>query len=123
MTGDRSTTLSGMGVSPGSRRACVPQCWRSSAETWLRRASPLSATTRIPGSHMRDLVRDIMNFHVHGLTDPKQRIGQARAILKFVSEGSEKKKRLWPACCASSSNASAKWPTRCCFTMISTREL
>ena len=45
-----------------------------------------------PGSHMRDLVRDIMNFHVRGLTDPKQRIGQARAILKFVSEGSDKDK-------------------------------
>ena len=43
-----------------------------------------------PGSHMRDLVRDIMNFHVRGLADPKQRIGQARAILKFVSEGSKK---------------------------------
>jgi len=43
-----------------------------------------------PGSHMRDLVRDIMHFHVRGLADPKQRIGQARAILKFVSEGSKK---------------------------------
>jgi SAM-dependent methyltransferase len=43
-----------------------------------------------PGSHMRDLVRDIMNFHVRGLADPRQRIGQARAILKFVSEGSKK---------------------------------
>src|SRR5262249_27551246 len=45
-----------------------------------------------PGSHLRDLVRDIMNFHVRGLDDPKQRINQARAILKFVSEGSDKDK-------------------------------
>jgi len=43
-----------------------------------------------PGSHLRDLVRDIMNFHVRDLAEPKQRIGQARAILKFVSEGSDK---------------------------------
>jgi SAM-dependent methyltransferase len=43
-----------------------------------------------PGSHMRDLVRDVMNFHVRDLKEPKQRIGQARAILKFVAEGSSK---------------------------------
>jgi len=42
-----------------------------------------------PGSHLRDLVRDIMNFHVRDLKEPKQRIGQARAILKFVSESSD----------------------------------
>jgi SAM-dependent methyltransferase len=44
-----------------------------------------------PGSHLRDLVRDIMNYHVHDLKEPKQRIGQARAILKFVSESSDEK--------------------------------
>lgn len=43
-----------------------------------------------PGSHLRDLVRDVMNFHVRGLTGAKQQIGQARAILKFVAEGSNK---------------------------------
>lgn len=42
-----------------------------------------------PGSHLRDLCRDIMNFHVHDIKDPLQRIGQARAILKFVVEGSD----------------------------------
>jgi SAM-dependent methyltransferase len=43
-----------------------------------------------PGSRMRDMVRDVMNFHVRDLKEPKQRIGQARAILKFVSEGTSK---------------------------------
>lgn len=43
-----------------------------------------------PGSHLRDLTRDIMNFHVHDLKDPKQKIAQARAILRFVAEGSDK---------------------------------
>lgn len=45
-----------------------------------------------PGSHMRDIVRDIMNFHVRGLPEPRQQIGQARAILKFVAESSDKDK-------------------------------
>ena len=43
-----------------------------------------------PGSHMRDLVRDAMNFHVRDLDDPKKKVAQARAILKFIAEGSDK---------------------------------
>ncbi len=43
-----------------------------------------------PGSHLRDLARDIMNFHVRHLEQPAQRLQQARSILKFVSEGSDK---------------------------------
>lgn len=43
-----------------------------------------------PGSHMRDIVRGVMNFHVGRLADPKEKVAQARAILKFVADGCAK---------------------------------
>jgi SAM-dependent methyltransferase len=43
-----------------------------------------------PGSHLRDLVRDMMLFHVRDETEPQERIAQARAILKFYAEAGEK---------------------------------
>lgn len=39
-----------------------------------------------PYSHMRDMVRDMMLFHTRHLTDPKEKIDQARAITKFITE-------------------------------------
>jgi SAM-dependent methyltransferase len=42
-----------------------------------------------PFSHMRDLARDMMLFHTRGLPDMKQKVSQARAIMKFLSEGSK----------------------------------
>lgn len=39
-----------------------------------------------PYSRMRDMVRDMMLFHTRHLTDPKEKIGQARAITKFITE-------------------------------------
>lgn len=39
-----------------------------------------------PYSHMRDMVRDMMLFHTRHLTDPKEKIGQARAITKFITD-------------------------------------
>lgn len=41
-----------------------------------------------PGSHLRDMVRDMMNFHVHDIIDPQQRIQQARVVLKTLAEAS-----------------------------------
>src|SRR3954451_17011966 len=43
-----------------------------------------------PGSHLRDMVRDMMLFHVRDVKDPKKRIEQARSIAKFIAEASIK---------------------------------
>ena len=37
-----------------------------------------------PGGHMRDLVREMMRFHVSEFDDPHQRVTQARALIKFI---------------------------------------
>jgi methyltransferase-like protein/trans-aconitate methyltransferase len=42
-----------------------------------------------PFSHMRDLARDIMLYHTRDITDMKQKTAQARAIMKFLSEGTK----------------------------------
>lgn len=42
-----------------------------------------------PFSHLRDMVRDMMRYHTRRLTSMKEKVGQARAILKFLSEGSK----------------------------------
>ncbi len=43
-----------------------------------------------PGGHMRDLVREMMRFHVGDFSDPRQRVTQARALIKFIIDsGSE----------------------------------
>ena len=41
-----------------------------------------------PGSHMRDLARDIMHYHIRAIDDPRQKIEQAKAILKVVADAS-----------------------------------
>jgi methyltransferase-like protein/SAM-dependent methyltransferase len=39
-----------------------------------------------PGWHFRGPVRDMMNFHVRRFEDPKTRVQQARALLKFLAQ-------------------------------------
>jgi methyltransferase-like protein/2-polyprenyl-3-methyl-5-hydroxy-6-metoxy-1,4-benzoquinol methylase len=39
-----------------------------------------------PGGHLRNLVREMMLFHVRDLTEPEQRVQQARALIKFLAE-------------------------------------
>lgn len=39
-----------------------------------------------PGNHTRDLVRRMMRYHVHAVTDPAERVNQARALLSFLVE-------------------------------------
>jgi SAM-dependent methyltransferase len=41
-----------------------------------------------PYSHMRDMVRDMMLFHTRHLSGSTEKIGQARAIAKFLSDAS-----------------------------------
>ena len=43
-----------------------------------------------PGSHLRDLVRDMMLFHVRDIADPRERVAQARAVVKALAEASAK---------------------------------
>jgi SAM-dependent methyltransferase len=42
-----------------------------------------------PFSHTRDLARDMMLYHTRGISEMKQKTSQARAIMKFLSEGSK----------------------------------
>ncbi|MBC7911996.1 MAG: methyltransferase domain-containing protein, partial [Pyrinomonadaceae bacterium] len=39
-----------------------------------------------PGCHFRDMTREMMLFHVRNVTDPQERIVQAIALIKFLSE-------------------------------------
>jgi methyltransferase-like protein/2-polyprenyl-3-methyl-5-hydroxy-6-metoxy-1,4-benzoquinol methylase len=39
-----------------------------------------------PGGHIRQMVREMMRFHTRRLSDPTQRIAQARALLRFLTE-------------------------------------
>ncbi|MBR0694727.1 class I SAM-dependent methyltransferase [Bradyrhizobium lablabi] len=42
-----------------------------------------------PFSHLRNMVRDMMLYHTRHITGMKEKVGQARAIMKFLSEGSK----------------------------------
>ena len=39
-----------------------------------------------PGGHIRDMVREMMLFHVRGAPDVKQKVAQGRALLKFLAD-------------------------------------
>lgn len=39
-----------------------------------------------PGSHFRDLVREMMRYHVSEFTAPQQQVEQARALIRFLAE-------------------------------------
>jgi methyltransferase-like protein/2-polyprenyl-3-methyl-5-hydroxy-6-metoxy-1,4-benzoquinol methylase len=47
-----------------------------------------------PGGHIRDMVREMMLFHVRGAADAEQKIAQGRALLKFLA-GSRKEPNLY----------------------------
>ena len=39
-----------------------------------------------PGGHVRDMLREMMLFHVRSLSEPQQRINQSIALLKFLAD-------------------------------------
>ncbi len=41
-----------------------------------------------PGSHQREMVREMMRYHVAEFAEPAQRIDQARALIEFLAEHS-----------------------------------
>ncbi len=43
-----------------------------------------------PGWHMRGMIRDMMRYHAFRFDQPEQRIGQARALLDFLAQSTEK---------------------------------
>jgi SAM-dependent methyltransferase len=43
-----------------------------------------------PGNHLRDLVRGMMRFHTASVKDPKEKVGQARGLLRFLAESKPK---------------------------------
>jgi methyltransferase-like protein len=43
-----------------------------------------------PGNHLRDMVRGMMRFHTAGIEDPRDKVGQARGLLKFIAESTAK---------------------------------
>ncbi|MCU0788949.1 MAG: class I SAM-dependent methyltransferase, partial [Verrucomicrobia bacterium] len=47
-----------------------------------------------PGCHLRDIARGIMHYHVRRLPDPREKIKQGRALIKFLGE-SIPQNNLW----------------------------
>lgn len=45
----------------------------------------------LPGSHVRDITRDLMQFHTRNLTYPGEKVRQARAILRFVADSADER--------------------------------
>jgi methyltransferase-like protein len=41
-----------------------------------------------PGCHSRDITREMMRYHVRGVTDPRQRVAQSRALLTLMADAS-----------------------------------
>jgi SAM-dependent methyltransferase len=39
-----------------------------------------------PGWHMREMVRHMMRYHVKSISDPRQQVGQARALVDFLAK-------------------------------------
>jgi methyltransferase-like protein/2-polyprenyl-3-methyl-5-hydroxy-6-metoxy-1,4-benzoquinol methylase len=50
-----------------------------------------------PGAHLRNMIREMMLFHVRGLHSPPERMQQAQALVKFLAEAQDvhDEYRLW----------------------------
>ena len=48
----------------------------------------------LPGGRLREALRDMLVFHTAELDDPRERIAQARALLRFLLEGSPSEHEL-----------------------------
>ena len=51
----------------------------------------------LPGSHLRNMLREMMLFHVRGFDAPEERVRQAQALVKFLADAQDTKDeyRLW----------------------------
>jgi methyltransferase-like protein/2-polyprenyl-3-methyl-5-hydroxy-6-metoxy-1,4-benzoquinol methylase len=50
-----------------------------------------------PGAHMRNMLREMMLFHIRALESPPDRVNQAQALIKFLAEAQDARDeyRLW----------------------------
>jgi methyltransferase-like protein/SAM-dependent methyltransferase len=44
-----------------------------------------------PGGHLREMLREMMLFHIRDFNDPREQIGQARALVNFLIEAQTKR--------------------------------
>lgn len=49
-----------------------------------------------PGAHLRNMVRDMMRFHVGEFADPQQRVAQARAFVNFLAAEAKTDDGVYP---------------------------
>ena len=51
----------------------------------------------LPGCHLRNMLREMLLFHVHRFESPQERIEQARALAQFLTQGPESHDpdRIW----------------------------
>jgi methyltransferase-like protein/SAM-dependent methyltransferase len=51
----------------------------------------------MPGSHLRNMLREMMLFHVRGLESPQERVQQTKAFVKFMADAQDTNDeyRLW----------------------------
>jgi methyltransferase-like protein len=49
-----------------------------------------------PGAHLRNMVRDMMRFHVGEFVEPQQRVAQARAFVKFLAAEAKTDDGVYP---------------------------
>lgn len=63
----------------------------------------------LPGWHMRGMLRDMMTYHVAQFDDEKQKIDQARALLKFLSESVPPENNAYGIYLQGELNAMFKW--------------
>ena len=51
----------------------------------------------MPGSHLRNMLREMMLFHVRGLEAPQERVQQTKAFIKFMADAQDTNDefRLW----------------------------
>ncbi len=72
-------------VTPDIQQAILALCQANLAPEGIAYVS----YNTYPGWKMREVVRDAMMFHTRGLENPRDKLAQARAIVKFIREVSD----------------------------------
>jgi SAM-dependent methyltransferase len=86
-----STTSSPMASIPGCRRAVRAQIMAIFRHNLAPAGVAYVSDNAYPGSHLRDMAREMMLFHVRAIADPQARVDQARALLKALADASDEK--------------------------------
>lgn len=70
-------------VTPAVRDRLLAVCREALADVGVAYVS----YNALPGGRLREALRDMLVFHTAGLDDPRERVAQARALLRFLLEG------------------------------------